>query len=252
VAESKGLRVGIVNWWATWPAEPLTGYLVSDRTFFKLERGEPFDREVYPREAERELVDLMPAAGERAHRLDAFYAAAALALRGAHPPDLEAVYLPGLDIVTSQQMNGAPPADLGALDARLAAIREYYGVLDTLLGPLAGTPGANEVVLLVADPGRRSRQGTSGLLLAVGGAVRAGDLGTVSERDVAPTVLHLAGLPVSDEMDGRVLEAALTPSFAQDHPVRHVSRFGERRAARAASGFDREMIEELRSLGYIE
>ena len=39
VASEKGLRVGVVNWWATWPADPVNGYVVTDRAFFKLEKG---------------------------------------------------------------------------------------------------------------------------------------------------------------------------------------------------------------------
>ena len=31
VASAKGLKVGVVGWWATWPAEKVNGFLVSDR-----------------------------------------------------------------------------------------------------------------------------------------------------------------------------------------------------------------------------
>jgi hypothetical protein len=252
VAEGKGLRVGIVNWWATWPAEPLSGYVVSDRTFFKLERGEPFDRDVHPRDVEKELAGLLPSAADRARRLDGFDAAAAAQLRARHRPDLEAVYLPGLDIFTMQEMSGPAPADLGRLDVQLAAVRDYYRFLDGIAGAFLGTPGLDEVVILVADPGRRDRKATEGLLLAAGGPVRPGELGKVSERDVAPTLLHLVGLPVSDELSGQVLQSALDPAFGEKNPVRRVARYARRRTAPAASGFDREMIEELRSLGYIQ
>lgn len=39
--------------------------------------------------------------------------------------------------------------------------------------------------------------------------------------DVAPTILHLLGLPVPDDMDGRVLTAALTDSFCSDNVVQY-------------------------------
>jgi arylsulfatase A-like enzyme len=74
----------------------------------------------------------------------------------------------------------------------------------------------------------------------------------VSERDVAPTVLHLLGLPRSDELDGRVLEEAFTPAFRAARPVRRVASYGRRPpGAPARSEFDRAMLEELKSLGYI-
>jgi hypothetical protein len=251
VASEKGLRVGVVNWWATWPAEPVNGYVVSDRTFFRLERGEPFDREVAPPELEATLARLLPPPGDRARRLDTLYATAAARLRAERTPDLEAVYLPGLDIFTAQQMT-SPPPDLAALDTRLAAVRSYYQFLDARIDEFVGTPSPGEVAVLVADPGRLDRPSTSGLIVAAGGPIRAAELGSLSERDIAPTLLHLVGLPASAELEGRVWTEALEPAFREAHPVRTVPRYGRRRPSPTASGFDREMLQELRSLGYIE
>ena len=108
----------------------------------------------------------------------------------------------------------------------------------------------------MADPGRLARSGSavgSGLLVLSGGPVVVGDLGAVSERDVAPTVLHLLGVPKSRELDGHVLEAALSSDFRRDHPVRTVDSYGRRPPSRAAdSAFDRDVLEELKSLGYIQ
>jgi arylsulfatase A-like enzyme len=82
--------------------------------------------------------------------------------------------------------------------------------------------------------------------------VRA-DLGRVSERDVAPTVLHLVGLPRSRELDGHVLERALSAEFRAAHPVREVDTYGRRPpASPTESQFDQRMLEELRSLGYVQ
>ena len=93
----------------------------------------------------------------------------------------------------------------------------------------------------------------AGLFVLAGGPVVPGDLGAVSERDVAPTVLHLLGLPKSRELDGQVLEAAFSEAFRRDHPVRLVDSYGRRPPARAAdSSFDRDVLEELKSLGYIQ
>ena len=107
----------------------------------------------------------------------------------------------------------------------------------------------------MCDPGRLARgaaEGAEGILAIAGEPVEAVDLGAVSERDVAPTVLHLAGLPASRELGGRVLEAALAPAFRNTHPVRVVESYGSRaRSGPAESAFDHEMLEELRSLGYV-
>jgi hypothetical protein len=257
VASDKGLRVGVVNWWATWPADPVNGWLVTDRALFKLEKGGGFDRETHPPEALDRLRLLVSSPeAERARRLDAFHLAAARVLRAEAPPDLEAVYLPGLDIFTMQQIGEAPASDLAALEAKLAAVREQYRYVDGLIGEASAGLAANEVLVLVGDPGRLARSGPTspeGLLLLVGSAIAPGDLGTVSERDVAPTVLHLLGIARSLELDGRVLEAALAPSFRESHPVRTVDGYGRRPPARAPdSAFDETVLEELKSLGYIQ
>lgn len=257
VASEKGLRVGVVNWWATWPAEPLYGYVVSDRAVFKLEQGGPSEREVAPADAFERLRMLLPASeASRAARLDRFHLAAALLLRSEAPPDLEALYLSGLDIVTMQQMDAAAVADLATLEEHLEAVRAHYRLVDELLGRLLDDLQPRELLVLVADPGRLARTASAspeGLLLIAGEGVVPGTLARATERDVAPTVLHLAGLPVSQELDGHVLEQAFTAGFRTAHPVRRVPAYGRRTpGGPRESAFDEHMLEELRSLGYIQ
>jgi hypothetical protein len=255
VASEKGLRVGAVNWWATWPADPVNGYVVTERALFKLEKGGAFERETAPPEAFDRLRPLAPQAADKPRGIDAFALAAARALRGTAPPDVEAVYLPGLDIATMQHLGDGGAADLAGLDARLDAVRAYYRFVDGLIGEAAEGMAPDDVLVLVGDPGRMARRSgvAEGVLVLQGGPVAPGDLGAVSERDVAPTVLHLAGLPASRELEGRVLEAALSPAFRAAHPVRTVASYGRRAPGRPAeSAFDREMLEELRALGYVQ
>lgn len=260
VASEKGLDVGVVNWWATWPADPVRGYVVSDRAYFKLEKGGAPEREVQPPALFDRLRALAPppAPGEgdaqRAQRLDRFAFDAARDLRALQRPELEAVYLPGLDILTMLQI-GEAGGDLATLDARLQAVRAHYRLVDGLLGRWLDSARDDEVLVLVADPGRLARRSPNaeGLLALAGGPTVPRDLGTASERDVAPTVLHLLGLPRSDEMDGRVLEDALDGDFRAAHPVRRVAGYGRRApGAPARSEFDREMLEQLKSLGYVQ
>jgi hypothetical protein len=256
VASEKGLRVGVVNWWATWPADPVNGFVVTDRAFFKLEKGGPPEREAHPPEAWAALQALPRTTdGDRARALDRFPLEAMRALAGTSPPDLEALYLPGLDIATMQQLGEAAASDVAGLDARLAAVREHYRLTDSLVGAVVDRLGPRDLLVLIADPGRLPRSGPvapMGQLLMAGGPAQAGDLGEVSERDVAPTVLHLLGLPQSREMDGRVLDGALSAEFRTAHPIRTVESYGTRTAARPTeSRFDEAMLEELRSLGYI-
>lgn len=254
VASEKGLRVGVVNWWATWPAQTVNGFLVSDRAFFRIEKGGAPDREVYPPQAFGTLESLKSREAEsRAKQLDSFEAGALLALEGQSPPDLEAVYLPGLDIFTMQTL-GDSSLDLATLDARMRDVQAYHAFVDTLIGEVLRKSSPSEVTVLIGDPGRYSRRSAEaeGILAICGGPIRKTDLGWVSERDIAPTVLHLMGLPISRELSGKVLEQALEPAFRAARPLRTVPTYGAHpREALPTSGFDPEVVEALRSLGYV-
>jgi len=41
IASALGLEVGVVGWWATWPAERVNGTMVSDRLYYTLQQGVP-------------------------------------------------------------------------------------------------------------------------------------------------------------------------------------------------------------------
>lgn len=258
VASDKGLRVLVVNWWATWPADRVNGQVVTDRALLKIEKGGRADRETHPDDLLERLraLAVADAPPDRARRIDGFAAAAVRMLHhSAGASDLEAVYLPGLDIVTMQQLGDAgAAADVASLSARMDAVRGHHRFVDELIGGLRADMPANGVLILVGDPGRRARQsGTGEGLIALSGAgVVPGAMTTSGERDIAPTVLHLLGMPVSDELEGSVLEAPLSPAFRSAHPVRRVSSYGPPPQGRLRqSTFDREMLEELKSLGYI-
>jgi hypothetical protein len=257
VASEKGLRVRVVNWWATWPADPVNGEIVTDRALLKLEKGGAPDRETHPDALLARLRPLAAPAPEtdRAQRIDAFALDALDLLHRGPPADVEAVYLPGLDIVTMQRLGAEDaPADVAALAARMDAVRAHHRFIDARLGALRAAMTEDTVLVLVGDPGRLARraEGSAGLI-AIAGAVAATGAIAAGERDVAPTVLHLLGMPVSDELEGRVIEDALAPAFRAAHPLRRVASYGPRAQGRPReSAFDREMLEELRALGYIQ
>ena len=73
--------------------------------------------------------------------------------------------------------------------------------------------------------------------------------------DIAPTVLHIMGLPVPSEMDGRVLVEALTEEFLQRHPVDDKKSGGSLKDFQKGTYSEEEselIRERLRSLGYVE
>lgn len=59
-----------------------------------------------------------------------------------------------------------------------------------------------------------------GVLIASGGPIRRGSA-PVNARiiDIAPTVLHLMGVPIPSDMDGRVLSEVLDKDFVESNPI---------------------------------
>jgi len=97
----------------------------------------------------------------------------------------------------------------------------------------------------------------NGIFIAAGPSFKRGARPTLSILDLAPTILHLAGVPVPDDMDGRVLEDALAEEFLAAHPVRHQAGDGTvTPPAGDEDGYSeeeaRKIEEKLRGLGYIE
>jgi arylsulfatase A-like enzyme len=76
---------------------------------------------------------------------------------------------------------------------------------------------------------------------------------SASVYDFVPTVMYLAGLPVPEALDGRVIEEACTAEFLASQPRR--TRSGRAIGAKAQTDLsesEEQMVEEkLRSLGYL-
>lgn len=96
-----------------------------------------------------------------------------------------------------------------------------------------------------------------GVFAMNGPGVRSGvELAECSIHDVVPTLLYALGLSIPDDLDGRVLSEAFSPSWRSDHPIcSHAAPEPERvpQAPRPYSDDEEEAIaEHLKSLGYLE
>ena len=72
--------------------------------------------------------------------------------------------------------------------------------------------------------------------------------------DIMPTVLYSLGVPLSRELAGRALIELFSAEFARRYPIREVSTYGRPRSTQSPRGghpLDQEMIDRLRSLGYV-
>jgi len=277
VAARAGLRTAVIHWWATWPVPQAAGIVLSDRAILRLEHGGPLDGEIAPPELYDALRQAWPARRERAAARANLLAVpgpseiVASALRrsaeldatildlasdpAVSASDLLVVYLPGLDIAQHTLLGSADASGLApsAASERVTALERYYEFLDDAVGRLLETSRSEgRVVMLVTQPGRLAAP-SNGILALSGEAAGIGQL-QATVTTVASTVLYSLGVPVAGDLAGPAATQLFAPPFVVAHPVRDVASYGPRRtAARPGAGqpLDKEMIERMRSLGYV-
>ncbi len=130
---------------------------------------------------------------------------------------------------------------------RSAPMRSVFALHPTYGGHRGGTDvaGYGPAVLLLCGPDVR----------------RGVTLESAEDLDVTPTILRLLGVPLSAELQGRVLDEALAPAFLEAHPITTVPGYGPHRfdpellaRARAGGGSEatrKEMVDRIRALGYL-
>jgi predicted AlkP superfamily phosphohydrolase/phosphomutase len=147
-------------------------------------------------------------------------------------------------------------------------IDSTYTNLDRMLGSLLSHLSDDYHVIIISDHGFGVEDyggwhgvghnlAPDGILMMKGPRFKSGaELNPKAAiQDVTPTILALLGIPVGDDMTGRVLEEAFQPDFFQQYPLRSIPSHdrGELFRARATfSGEDDLLKEKLRALGYIE
>jgi hypothetical protein len=263
----RGVPSYIVNWWATWPAEEGPGVRISERAFFRLEAGGAPDREVFPPEEFQRLrqgfhgfLEKHPLRQEEEEDgdpgrlgvlMDSYHIDLAREgwSQGRYP--LVAVYLNGSDLIASSPRGAESPA---SQVRRARLLREHFDFLDERISEMALALRPQDLLVVEGDPGReREPSRDAGLLLIRGGGILQGARSDGVLLDVLPTLLRLSGFPLSREMKGRPLETCLDSSrFGSRDAPPEVSTYGDRRLPDGrGSDFDPEVIEKLRSLGYI-
>jgi hypothetical protein len=170
--------------------------------------------------------------------------------------DLLTVYLPGLDIAQHALLRSGDTSPLAssAMTERVRGIEEYYAFLDAALGRwLYAGPMANRQIVVVTQPGR-VQQPSAGLMAVQGAGAGIGTSGGLSPTDVAPTILTALGVPTAGNLAGTPARSMFSEMFQAKYPARAVVTYGERRRpgqTRTGKPLDREMIERMRSLGYV-
>jgi len=114
---------------------------------------------------------------------------------------------------------------------------------------------ARDVFEPIAATDIQGRHHALGTFAAIGPHIRSGTVVEANILDVAPTLLYAMGLPICDDMDGRVLEEIFMPEYRQAHDIRLEStqRVEQRESVAATYSQEEEeaMLQRLRDLGYL-
>ena len=257
-----------VGWWASWPArgtegDPAVGYVVSDRTLAKLLAGAVEDHDTLPESLFARLARDFPAQRDALRRefetrfapfsekarslvwesylIDAFSWNTARSLLDDPAVASAFVYLPGLDILRTRASSIATSPD---------PVEAYLHWLDDTVFAATSRDDMPRVVI-VADPGRSAGPDAEGFLAMSGGGAAPACVGpAVSTLDVTPAVLRELGLPTSRELTGRAPRACFERAPPPPAPIATWGRRG-RSVEAALADNDPEMLERLKSLGYV-
>jgi predicted AlkP superfamily phosphohydrolase/phosphomutase len=283
ILSSFGVDLGLVRWWATYPAEKVNGFIVSE--LFHRQVREGFDPELpeltYPPELFEVLKEYVvspdeidevqvarfvdvsePVPGKslnwepdlkrRALADDATYQRIGGMLRAMYDPQVYGIYFFGLDVVSHTFMRYHSPDEFGDVsDAELRkygrVVDAYYSQLDTILGEHLQSMRPNEILVVMSGHGieplplarrivesfkgnpHRSGyhdRGPDGLVLFYGSGIEPGaKIQGASVVDITPTLLYLMGLPLGQDMDGRLITDVLEESLVRSQPVAFISSY---------------------------
>jgi predicted AlkP superfamily phosphohydrolase/phosphomutase len=150
-----GRRVAVVNWWATWPAEPINGVIVSDRSLTKL-KGRVFPQD-WVAEYERLLEEVDQSSKVNLEEGDLAAAQAARALAG-QDFDLALFYFRSIDNMQHFYWKYYRPEQYPDIDQE---DKEIYGdriplayeAIDHVIGEILDTTGSDTNIFVVSDHG---------------------------------------------------------------------------------------------------
>jgi predicted AlkP superfamily phosphohydrolase/phosphomutase len=319
----EGYTVGIINWFVTFPAEEVNGFLVSDRFRLGVYKYLPEKEITFPEELKDTLFShvvmfkdqeykkilrdeglkdfwsegeaqnvQVPEGRERQVKNFRIYVLQdksieniSLFLLENISVDLFATYFRLIDTTShftsiyidedlrkrwvqdNERFGGPAPETERALYQNMATIVEpVYSYLDSVVGRIMEKSAENTTFILVSDHGFTfSTQGyghyetpklANGIILIKGPEIKPDyQLEKATIYDVMPTILYLFDLPVGEDMDGHVLLQAFRDSYSMNKQVRFVPTHGSylrQEQAKKPRDLDKEVLEDLRSLGYIK
>jgi hypothetical protein len=328
-----GKTAGFCGWWATWPSEPVNGWIISDRVtrnrFAEWSGKKETEKLTYLRNLILNLEPLIvdpadPPMDEInalvkfsedellefhgvnkpifAHSLSVFkfaycsqrsYENFALHMLRKRQPDLTGVFLIANDPISHTFWHFYEPHKFEDVNPEKAhrlgkLLPNFWGHNDRFLAELLTKINSDTVVMVISDHGfqasgivpkpvsskqydklvaeaiknrvvavgQSGKHHENGILIAWGPPIKRGVKVNASLYDIAPTVLALMGLPVPNDMKGRVLTEMIDQDFLARHPIENIGSFEDyidrEQLAVLEEVNEDESLEKLRSLGYVK
>lgn len=192
------------------------------------------------------------------------------------PTDLTFLYLEGVDAIEHkffQYHAGTKSADPATRERLSEVVRNYYIATDEWIGSFLDLANEDTAVIVVSDHGydvlpsqaprpdgttddREHWHDRNAIFFARGGPIRERvqlDAGRTI-ADVTPTILALLGVPVADDLDGKVMVELLDETKLARNEIARTASYGPRvRQWYPDSGSedDEALIERLKGLGYL-
>jgi len=261
----KGLRVAVVGWMVTWPAEEVNGYMVSDYIQYENEKGIKPERQTYPESlfdeidhlrlteaqvGDADIAAIYPVSApadklspddwhkgyvKMVYATDETFRRVALHLRR-EGVEFLAVYFNGVDSLCHGfwDFRDKPDHPLSGV------IDDYYVWIDGVLGEFMKLVDRETLLVVCSDhgfrgPGRTAdgalmlgiyMHGDYGIVGLMGDSVRKGArILDADVLDITPTVLYSLGYPVAKDMDGTVITDAFTDDYLRSNPVAFVPTY---------------------------
>ncbi len=261
----RGLKVAVVGWMVTWPAEQVNGYMVSDYIQYETESRIKFEKQTYPEElfdeidalrlTESDMVDdrvahifpmdrsLEELGAEEWQKtyVKKIFATDETFRRVAHHLNAR-----GVDFLTVY-FNGVDSMCHAFWDYRThrthplnVVIDNYYVWIDGVLGEFMDLVDDETLLVVCSDHGFHGRRrapdggvllgiymhGEYGIVGMMGKGVRKGSrIIDAGILDITPTILYALGLPVARDMHGRVLTEGFESDFLKDNATAFVGTY---------------------------
>jgi Type I phosphodiesterase / nucleotide pyrophosphatase len=249
ILSDNGLRVGVVNWWGSWPARQIRGWNISERYYYKLASGGQAQDETFPRELFQQYASIYSGNKNKIQGpdLDRFYMKVFQSRLQKEPVRVAALYLPGFDILNYEHLEAKRMDPFTYTDQFV----DHLKWLDAELKELQSQNPQYRVMVLLYQ-GRSLPGQHSGLLIPDAMLKKAA---AFSEYDIAPLLLYSCGLPVAQGMKTDLIRVVIHGSRQAQMPIRFVASYAAPRDRVDSSHVDQFndlLVEQMKSLGYLQ